>query len=210
MAAHRGPPQVPAFTRQLDAPFVGRTEELARLRKAFDDARGGNVCQLVTITGPPGIGKSRLVRELVTSSGDEARVVVGRCLSYGEGITYWPLSEIIRQVAGANIRSGLRAILSDDPDGTLAAERLLGAIGATDEPARTEEIFWATRILAERLTQRRPLIAVVDDLHWAEPTLLDLVEYLVGFARAPILIACTARPGSSTHAPIGPVRARSS
>jgi class 3 adenylate cyclase/tetratricopeptide (TPR) repeat protein len=186
-------PDVPAYTRRIDAPFVGRSHELTRLRDAFENVRAEKACQLVTVTGPPGIGKSRLVRELITSSGEEVRVVVGRCLSYGEGITYWPLSEIIRQVAGANPRSGLLAVLADDPNGALAAERLLGAIGATDEPARTEEIFWATRILAERLAQRRPLIAVVDDLHWAEPTLLDLIEYLVGFARAPILITCTAR-----------------
>jgi class 3 adenylate cyclase/tetratricopeptide (TPR) repeat protein len=187
-------PEAPSFTRRIDAPFVGRAEELGRLHQAYEAARDSDTCQLVTVTGVPGIGKSRLVRELVTSVGNEACVVVGRCLSYGEGITYWPLSEIVRQVAGADPRAGLRELLGEEPDEALAAERLLGAIGAADESARTEEIFWATRVLFERLARERPLIAVLDDIHWAEPTLLDLIEYLVGFARAPVLIACTARP----------------
>jgi class 3 adenylate cyclase/tetratricopeptide (TPR) repeat protein len=187
-------PEAPAFTRRMDAPFVGRSEELARLRASLDRAGSTGTCQLVTVTGPPGIGKSRLVRELVASAKDDARVVVGRCLAYGEGITYWPLSEIVRQVAGADPRAGLLELLGEGSDQALAAERLLGAIGAADEPARTEEIFWATRVLFEHMTRNRPLIAVVDDIHWAEPTLLDLVEYIVGFARAPALIACTARP----------------
>jgi class 3 adenylate cyclase/tetratricopeptide (TPR) repeat protein len=187
-------PEAPAFTKRIDAPFVGRSDELAHLRASFDSACSTGTCRLVTVTGSPGIGKSRLVRELISSIGDEPRVVVGRCLSYGDGITYWPLSEIVRQIAGADPRAGLRAILGEGTDQALAAERLLGAIGAADEPARTEEIFWATRILFEHMARNRSLIAVVDDIHWAEPTLLDLIEYIVGFARAPALIACTARP----------------
>jgi class 3 adenylate cyclase/tetratricopeptide (TPR) repeat protein len=187
-------PDTPAFTRRIDAPFVGRTEELTRLGTAFESACSSETCQLITVTGPPGIGKSRLVRELVASVAHDSRVVVGRCLPYGEGITYWPLSEIVYQVAGADPRAGLRELLGEGTDEALAAERLLGAIGAADEPARTEEIFWATRVLFERMALNRPFIAVVDDIHWAEPTLLDLIEYLVGFAQARALIACTARP----------------
>jgi class 3 adenylate cyclase len=191
---HEVLPDAPAFTRRIDAPFVGRAEELRHLRQAYDAAQATGACRLVTVTGAPGIGKSRLVRELVTSVGNEARIVVGRCLSYGEGITYWPLAEIMRQVGGADPRAGLVELLGDEPDEALAAERLLGAIGATDEPARTEEIFWATRILFERLARDRPLMAILDDVHWAEPTLLDLIEYLVGFTRGPVLVVCTARP----------------
>jgi tetratricopeptide (TPR) repeat protein len=134
------------------------------------------------------------VRELIAAVGDEARVVVGRCLSYGEGITYWPLAEIVRQIAGADPRPRLAQLLADEPNGSLASERILSAIGVTADPARTEEIFWATRLLFECLARERPLIVVVDDIHWAEPTLLDLIEYLVGFAHSPILVACTARP----------------
>jgi class 3 adenylate cyclase/tetratricopeptide (TPR) repeat protein len=187
-------PDAPAFTRRIDAPFVGRSEELRRLREAYNTTTATGACTLVTVTGAPGIGKSRLVRELLTSIGSGARVVVGRCLSYGEGITYWPLAEIVRQVAGTDPRPALLELLGREPDGFVATERLLGAIGAVDESARTEEIFWATRILFERLARDRPLTVVVDDIHWAEPTLLDLIEYIVGFARGPILIVCMARP----------------
>jgi class 3 adenylate cyclase/tetratricopeptide (TPR) repeat protein len=187
-------PDAPAFTRRIDAPFVGRADELARLREAFETAGSSETCQLITVVGAPGIGKSRLVRELVTSVGATARVVVGRCLSYGEGITYWPLAEIVRQAAGAETREGLTALLEGEGDGSLATERILSAIGVTDDPARTEEIFWATRILLERLARERPVIVVVDDIHWAEPTLLDLIEYLAGFAKGRVLVICTARP----------------
>jgi class 3 adenylate cyclase/tetratricopeptide (TPR) repeat protein len=187
-------PDVPAYTRRIDTPFVGREKELAALRAAYERARAEGTCELVTVTGVPGIGKSRLVRELVGSLGDESRVLVGRCLSYGEGITYWPLAEIVREVAGADPRPGLTDLLASEPDGALVTERLLTAIGATDEDARTEEIFWATRILLERLARDHPLLVVVDDVHWAEPTLLDPLEYLAGFSRAPLLLACTARP----------------
>jgi class 3 adenylate cyclase/tetratricopeptide (TPR) repeat protein len=186
-------PEIPAYTRRIVAPFVGRGEELARLVSAFEHARETGTRELVTVVGPPGIGKSRLVRELLSSVGNEARVVVGRCLSYGQGITYWPLAEIVREVAGSNARAGLADLLGSEEEGALATERLLGAIGAAEAPARTEEIFWATRILFERLAQERSLIVVVDDIHWAEPTLLDLIEYLVGFTHAPVLVVCTAR-----------------
>jgi Adenylate and Guanylate cyclase catalytic domain/AAA ATPase domain len=100
-------PDAPAFTRRLDAPFVGRRSELAELLAAFDRCVDGEVCERVTILGEPGIGKSRLARELVNGVGGRARVLVGRCLSYGEGITYWPLSEIVQQVAGAGVSAGL-------------------------------------------------------------------------------------------------------
>jgi class 3 adenylate cyclase len=190
---HEVLPGAPAFTRRIDAPFIGRERELERLVTAFETSRDRGACQLITVCGPPGIGKSRLVKELVSSVGEEARVVVGRCLSYGEGITYWPLSEIVRQAAGTDMRAGLAGLLGDDRDGALVIERILSAIGVTDDPARTEEIFWATRFLFEQLAREKPLVVVLDDIHWAEPTLLDLIEYVVGFARAPILVACTAR-----------------
>jgi class 3 adenylate cyclase len=187
-------PDVPAFTRRLDAPFVGRAAELTLLWSAHERARDTRSCALVTITGAPGIGKSRLVRELVRSAADEARVLVGRCLPYGEGITYWPVAEIVHQLAGPQPRAGLERLLADEPDGELAVERVLAAIGATDEAARTEEIFWAVRVLLERLAREQPLVIVLDDIHWAEPALLDMIEYIAGFARGPVLVACTARP----------------
>jgi predicted ATPase len=169
-------PDAPAFTRKIDSPFVGRNKDLGRLREAYQRIQETASCELVTVTGVPGIGKSRLVRELIALVESEARVLVGRCLSYGEGITYWPLGEIVRQVAGAEPRSALGELLGEERDGALAAERLSAAVGATEASARTQEIFWATRVLFEHLSRERPLIVVVDDIHWAEPTLLDLLD----------------------------------
>jgi len=179
---------VPAFTRRLDVPFVGRSDELAQLVAVFERAKSESSVQLATLLGPGGIGKSRLARELVERVGDGARVVVGRCLPYGEGITYWPLAEIVRQIAGD--RSGLRALVEDD----LVADRVAAAVGLGGASGPTEETHWAGRKVFETLARERPLVVVLDDLHWAEPTFLDLVEYVAGFSTdAPILLLCTAR-----------------
>src|SRR2546426_4712140 len=108
-------PDVPAFTRRLDAPFVGRKQELAELCAAFDRCAENRAFEFVTVLGDPGIGKSRLVRELLTSAVDRGRAVVGRCLSYGEGITYWPLAEIVEEIAGADVRRGTVQLMSGEP-----------------------------------------------------------------------------------------------
>jgi hypothetical protein len=187
-------PDVPAFTRRLDVPFVGRSRELEVLRGAFERAYAEDSCELVTIVGAPGIGKSRLAREFRAETGDRARVVIGRCLPYGEGITYWPLMEVVRQIAGTDTRAGLDELLTGEDEGLLAVERLAAALGLVETPTPSEEIFWAVRVLFEKLARERPLIAVVDDIHWAEPTLLDMLEYLVGFATGPIFLICNARP----------------
>ena len=135
----------------------------------------------MTILGAPGIGKSRLARELIARA--DARVVVGRCLSYGEGITYWPLAEIVQQVGD------LESVVHDE----LARSRIAAALG--EGAASSDEIAWGFRRLFEQLARERPLIAVVDDVHWAEPTLLDLIEYVSAFASdAPLLLLCSARP----------------
>jgi hypothetical protein len=180
-------PEAPAFTRVLDIPFVGREEELAVLERAFAAASEQRVPQLTTIVGPPGIGKSRLVRELVRRSG--ARVLVGRCLSYGDGITYWPVAEVVSQVGDVN------AVLAAERDGALAASRIAAAVGPAEAAASSEEIAWGVRKLLEVLARERPLIVVMDDIHWAEPTLLDLIEYVATFARdARLVVLCIARP----------------
>jgi class 3 adenylate cyclase/tetratricopeptide (TPR) repeat protein len=188
-------PDVAAFGRRLDAPFVGRANELAELEQGLERAVDERTCQLHTIIGPPGIGKSRLARELVGRVGDRARLVIGRCLPYGEGITYWPLAEMIRQVAGDDPSDQIAGLLADNPDAELVAARLAGAIGASQAGGTPEEISWAARKLFEALARERPLIIGVDDIQWAEPTLLDLLEYLVTFTSdAPILLLCLARP----------------
>jgi predicted ATPase/class 3 adenylate cyclase len=184
---------VPAFARRLDAPFVGRQRELQLIEQAFERAAAGRV-ELVTVLGAAGIGKSRLARELLASVRERARGVVGRCLPYGEGITYWPLVEIVKQVTGTDARAGLGELLAGDDDGDLIAARVAEAVGLQEGEARTEEIFWAVRRLLEQLAHERPLVAVLDDLHSAEPTFLDLIEYVASFARARMLVLCVARP----------------
>jgi class 3 adenylate cyclase/tetratricopeptide (TPR) repeat protein len=161
----------PAFPRSRDVALVGRREELARLRTAFERATSERRCRLFTVLGPPGIGKSRLARELVTMLAEEATVLSGRCLPYGEGITYWPLREIFRE-AGAE----------EELDAALSA-------GAA------EEIFWSVRKALERRGRERPVVLVLEDIHWAEPTLFDLVDHLLDWTRdAPLVLVCLARP----------------
>ena len=190
-------PDVPAYARPIATPFVGREQELAELRHAFGSALGESSCWLATIVGPPGIGKSRLAREVVRSFEREARVVVGRCVAYGEGITYLPLAEVVSEVAGAGAdpEPALMELLTNVERGPVATRLIMGAIGTNDEPGSPEETAWAFRRLFETLAFSRPLVVVVDDIHWAEPTLLDLLEYVLGFSSgAPILLLCLARP----------------
>jgi class 3 adenylate cyclase/tetratricopeptide (TPR) repeat protein len=168
----------PAFERRLDAPLVGRQGELARVRAAFDACVAERRCQLVTVLGPPGLGKSRLAREVAAGLADTATVLFGRCLPYGEGITYWPLVEIFREAE---------------------AESELDEALASGAP---EEIFWSVRKALERRARERPLLLVVDDIHWAEPTLLDLLEHLVDWTRdAPVSLLCSARPELTDERP---------
>jgi class 3 adenylate cyclase/tetratricopeptide (TPR) repeat protein len=178
---------VPAYTHMIDAPFVGREAEIERLERALASAVEARSPQLVTIAGPPGIGKSRLARELLGRA--VARVVVGRCLSYGEGITYWPLSEIVSQLGD------VEAALDGSIDADLAATRIGAGLGSVETRASPEEIAWAFRKLFEALAAKMPLIVVFDDIHWAEPTLLDLIEYVAAFAQdVPLFVLCTTRP----------------
>jgi class 3 adenylate cyclase/tetratricopeptide (TPR) repeat protein len=186
--------EAPAFMRPIGTPYIGRSRELAELRHAFDTAVRESSCSLATIVGPPGIGKSRLAREVLTSFQNEARVVVGRCVAYGDGITYLPLAEVVREVAGADPEPALTDILRNVERGPVAARLIQGAIGASDGPGSPDETAWAFRRLFETLAVSRPLVLAVDDIHWAEPTLLDLLEYVHGFSSgAPILLVCLAR-----------------
>ncbi len=188
-------PEVPAFTRPTASPFVGRQQEVAALRLAFDRATADRSCRLATVLGPPGIGKSRLLRELVSSVRDRAHVVAGRCLPYGEGITYWPLVDIVKLLGPGPPSSAIAELLRGADSGRRVAELVAAAVGGSEAPASTAETNWAVRRLLEALARARPLIVVLEDLHWAEPAFLDLVEYITAFsAGSPILLLGTARP----------------
>ena len=149
----------------------------------------------MTVVGPAGIGKSRLAHELIGAIGADATVLVGACPSYGDGVTYRPLAEIVTQLGG---RERVTALLDAD-----FARMVLAAVGLDDGAAQAEETFWAVRRMLEAVAAERPLVVVVEDIHWAEPTLLDLLEYLVVFSTGP------ADPGRLPHAPgAGRVAAR--
>ena len=175
--------------RGLTSPLVGRSRQLDVLAGTFEAAVRDRGCHLVTVLGAAGVGKSRLVDEFTESLGDDATVLHGRCLPYGEGITYWPLSELVRDVAVADE-------LAEEPKGELIADVLAEATGLGGSAGYpTEKIFWAARRLLEVLAQRRPLVVVLDDLQWAEQTFLDLVEHVADLARGvPIVLLCLARP----------------
>ncbi len=150
---------------------------------------GRRACRLATVFGDAGVGKTRLVSELISEVGESAKVVSGRCLPYGDGITFWPVTELIRTLGGD---AAIAAAVQSEPDAALIVERLR-ALGAGGSAA--EELFWAVRRLFEALARERPLVVVLEDLHWAEPTLLDLVEHVSRWSRdAPILLLGLARP----------------
>jgi class 3 adenylate cyclase len=183
----------PAYARRLDTPLVGRKEELQRLENAYANARADRHCRVVTVVGEAGIGKTRLGREFVASVREEAQVLVGRCVSYGEGATYLPIAEIVRQAAAEPSLDGIRALLDGEEDADSVAQRVAELVGVAESPAAPGEAFWAVRRLLESIARNGPVVVALDDIHWAEPTLLDLVEYLGEWAEGPILVACLAR-----------------
>ena len=180
-----------AYARRLDAPLIGREAELRLLRETYADAVATRTCRLLTLVGSAGIGKSRLAAELCSAVRDEARTLTGRCLPYGDGITFWPLVGIVDALGGDD---GVHEALAGVDDGELVAARVLGAVGPRATAASGGETFWAVRRLFEEVAHDQPLVVVMEDIHWAEPTLLDLLEYLGGWTHdAPILLLCLAR-----------------
>jgi class 3 adenylate cyclase/tetratricopeptide (TPR) repeat protein len=187
-------PDILGHARHLEAPMVGRSVELGLLDTALGTAVAESACHLILVLGPAGVGKSRLVQEFLATVEGQGTVLRGRCVEYGEGLTYWPIAEVIRQVAMASGEVGLRDLLEGEEHAAFVAEGLAGMAGTAGQTASREEVPWAVRRLFEALARGRPLIVVVDDLHWAEPALLDLLEYVARFARnAPILIVGIAR-----------------
>jgi len=187
--------------QRAESRLVGRAVELGTIRQAFEQAVEQRRCLLITVVGAAGAGKSRLAREFVKTIGEEAIVVVGRCLPYGEGITFWPMADVVRQLAGIEVddplqtaRSKLDALLIGAEDSVLLFDRVAAAIGLADVAAGMQETFWAIRRLLESVGRDRPLAVIFDDLQWAEPAFLDLLDYVQRSCRdTPILVLCLAR-----------------
>ncbi|MGE3873127.1 MAG: AAA family ATPase, partial [Parvibaculaceae bacterium] len=191
------------FERRFEAPFIDRERPRAVIDSLLRDVISRRGSHLLTILGSAGVGKSRLILEFAEGAPSQAIVARGRCLPYGEGITYWPLADIIQEITRAKGLDTARPsvamiaeILAREDKAELIAERVSELLGIGDaRPGGREETFWAVRRLFEAVARERPLVIAVDDLHLAETTFLDLIEHLADFARtSPILIVCMARP----------------
>ena len=162
--------------------MVGRSREQRQLARRWERATSERACQLFTVLGAAGVGKSRLAAELLASL-DDALVVRGRCLPYGEGITYWPVVEVVKQLPEVDL----------DP---AAAETIGALLGTQKLVTSSAEIAWAFRKQLEAVAAKQPLVCVFDDLHWGEATFLDLVEHVADLSRdAPILLALHGEAG---------------
>jgi class 3 adenylate cyclase/tetratricopeptide (TPR) repeat protein len=187
---------------RLEAPLVGRQDTLAQLEWALERSITEKGCRLVSVVGAPGIGKSRLAHEFLARLGDRATVLRGRCLPYGEGITFWPLAEMVKQAGGIREGDGtddavakLEAVLAPHEDARTIAETIAQLTGLLETGGAVEEGFWAVRTLFARLADARPLVAMLDDAQWAEPTLLALLEHVARHTTSvPILLLCVSRP----------------
>jgi class 3 adenylate cyclase/tetratricopeptide (TPR) repeat protein len=195
-------PGLPVRARRLDSPMVGRERELRMLLEAFDRSVAEARCVLATVIGMPGVGKSRLVHEFVAAIADRSTVLWGRCLPYGEGITFWPVVNLVHEAAGITegdspeeSRAKIEVLLPEGEDRSVIGDRVAAAVGLGEAAWSLQETFWAIRKLIESVAIDRPLVVVFDDIHWGEPTFLDLVEYLEGWSRSSsILLLCIARP----------------
>ena len=188
----------------LKAPLLGRDEEMLQLLDTAERLNQDRKAMLFTILGAPGIGKSRLAREASDRLAARGwQVLRGRCLPYGEGITYWPVAEMARRAAGITPEIGaleaVARLVASSPDAAVS-DRLAFAIGLTRESPVSgggidREIAWAFRRWVQAQATHQPLLIVFEDIHWAELALLDLIEYLATWSgNAPVLILCLARP----------------
>jgi class 3 adenylate cyclase/tetratricopeptide (TPR) repeat protein len=195
-------PLGPRWARRLESPLVGRGGELDVLRTVFDRTVQARECQVATVIGVAGVGKSRLTGEFVSTVGARATVLGGRCLPYGEGITFFPITEVLRGATGVSefdsateARRKLAALLEEAPEAELIVDRLGGLLGLASATPGVQETFWSVRKLLETLSARRPLLVIFDDIQWAEPTFLDLLEYLTDWMRGvPVMLLFLARP----------------
>ena len=202
---------MPTLTRRLTAvpdvgpprhraPLVGRQEELAVLTNALERVRSDRSCSLVTLLGPAGVGKSRLLTAF-TDGLEDVRILRGRCLSYGRDMSLWPIIEMLSGAAGVafdhpsqQVRRKIAKLLEGLDDADFVERQLTGLMGLTD-PASADELFWAIRRFFEALGRDRPVIAIVEDAHWADTALLDLLEHVATWTRGTrLLLIIVGRP----------------
>jgi DNA-binding SARP family transcriptional activator/tetratricopeptide (TPR) repeat protein len=187
-------PGAQAGAQRPDSPMFGRQPELSRLRASFRrTVRSGHASRF-TVLGEAGIGKTRLAREFSESIGSDAWVISGRCPAYGEGITFLPLREALLEAAGPPGWPALATLLEADEDGGQPAAQIAAAIGLMPPQGTAAALFPAVRRLFEKLAANQPLVVVFEDVHWAETTLVDLIEYVARSASGPIFLLCLARP----------------
>jgi class 3 adenylate cyclase len=209
-----------AVEQPVATQFIGREDELALLRQTYARTLRDSSVQLVTVTGEPGVGKSRLVAELRSFVDEQPEIVSwrqGRCLPYGEGITFWALGEIIKSQAGIlesdrpeqaaeKLDASVGAVVDDLADREWLKSKLaplVGLSGAEEMQTATQtELFTAWRRFLEAMAEARPLVLVFDDLHWADEPMLQFIEHLVDWSiDVPLLVVCTARPELYERAP---------
>ena len=183
--------------RRHDTPIVGRDEELSTMARIFREVAEGRAVRMVTVIGDAGVGKSRLVREVIGRIAAGSRVLSGRCLPYGDGITFWPLLMMVREAAGirdADSPEAARSKLLEAVRDREVADRLASAAGLSTAAFPLNEINWAARKFFELFAASGPLVVFVDDIHWAEAAYLDLLEHVLQTSSgAPILLLATAR-----------------
>ena len=182
--------------------LVGRTRELALLQQTFDRSIAERACHLVTLLGVPGVGKTRLTTTFLEGLPIGTQVLRGRCLPYGDAVGLWPLREVLRAAAGARpddadeaVRERLQDLLGPHADAAGVAERLGALAGRSGTAPSKDETAWAVRRLLEAVGRTGPVVVVVDDVHWADPSLIDVLDHLADWVRdTPLLLVCISRP----------------